>query len=241
MGLMKLRPYESMNSTAASGLAMLFMGLGLWQMYAKLYFVTNQVPIHTFLDVFISLVVALGFSLGTMVIVVQSKKLVAPIGFAVLDFLAGAIYFEVWKGNWGGLLISFTSATIILYLGELFVRKHQERLRASTEAQRVREEMEAEIARLRAAYEQENEGLKKAINGQKKQLEALEQMVTARQLELGASTEALQKQKEAIKQLEEALYKKEEAYQRLQSEAKDWQEVYAKEMQRRRRLSKAHS
>ena len=65
---------DFIRSTNAPIFGLMAMIFGLFQMYAKVYYVINPYPIHWILDLAIALIVASGFAIATTIIIVHSTN-----------------------------------------------------------------------------------------------------------------------------------------------------------------------
>lgn len=128
---------EFVRSENAPIFGLLTMIFGLFQMYAKTYYIINPYPIHYTLDIAISLVVAFGFAIATTTILVHNKQKYTPVMFAFFDFMGYALFFANDIPKWinnaeyakigGAFFIALLSAFVIYHFGEIFLTKIKEK------------------------------------------------------------------------------------------------------------------
>lgn len=122
---------DFIRSDKAPVFGLIAMIFGLFQMYAKVYYVINPYPIHWAMDLVIALIVASGFAIATTIIIVHSLNKNTPYMFAFFDFAGYVLYFAnsavLWynANDWakigGAVFIALLSAVIIYNFGEIFI------------------------------------------------------------------------------------------------------------------------
>lgn len=122
---------DFIRSTNAPVFGLMAMIFGLFQMYAKVYYVINPYPIQWAMDLLIALIVASGFAVATTIIIVHSANKNTPYMFAFFDFAGYVLYFGNSAVMWynandfakigGAIFIALLSAVIIYHFGEIFI------------------------------------------------------------------------------------------------------------------------
>lgn len=122
---------DFIRSDKAPVFGLMAMIFGLFQMYAKVYYVINPYPIHWAMDLTIALIVASGFAVDTTIIIVHTTNKNTPFMFAFFDFAGYVLYFansaitwyvaNDWAKIGGAIFIALLSAVIIYNFGEIFI------------------------------------------------------------------------------------------------------------------------
>jgi len=151
---------NSIRSINAPIFGLIAMVFGLFQMYAKVYYIINPYPINVFLDLAIALIVASGFAIATTIIIVHSKNANTAYLFAFFDFFGYVLYFgnsaAVWYANsefakiGGAVFIAMLSAVIIYNFGEIFISQLRDNFTEATSIQKINAEYNTERAGLLA-------------------------------------------------------------------------------------------